>query len=145
MMVGITGGTSREQIIRATVESIAYQACDVLRAMEEDAKLSIKTLRVDGGASANDFLLTLQADLLNAAVHRPVCIETTALGAAYLAGLAIGYWKDKQEIRDNWQLDREFTPVIEEEQRAAMLAGWKRAVNAALAWASGVAVNRSIR
>ena len=135
MMVGITGGTSREQIIRATLESIAYQACDVLHAMEEDADLSIQTLRVDGGASANDFLLTLQSDLLNAAVHRPVCIETTALGAAYLAGLAIGYWKDKQEIRDNWQLDREFKPSVDQEQRAAMLAGWKRAVNAALAWA----------
>ena len=135
MMVGLTGGTTREQIIRATLESIAYQTADVLRAMEEDAGVTMKSLKVDGGASANDVLLQLQADLLSAEVRRPKCIETTALGAAYLAGLAVGFWKDKKEIRENWQLDREFTPAISKEDREAMLQGWKRAVSAALFWA----------
>ena len=134
MLVGLTGGSSRQQIIRATLESIAYQTCDVLSAMEEDASLTIDSLKVDGGASANDFLLQLQSDLLGAKVRRPGCIETTALGAAYLAGLAVGYWKDKQEIRDNWQLEREFDSSIDEEKRSRMKEGWKRAVRAALAW-----------
>ncbi len=135
MLVGMTGGTTREQIIRATLESIAYQVGDVLSAMQEDAQVPIRSLKVDGGASANDFLMQLQSDLLGADVRRPKCIETTALGAAYLAGLAVGYWKDKEEIRENWQLEREFSPAIEEKARVMMIKGWKRAVSAALAWA----------
>ncbi len=135
MMVGLTGGTSRAHIIRATLESIAFQAADLMHAMEEDAQLKITELKVDGGASANDFLMQFQSDLLNASVLRPECIETTALGAAYLAGLAVGYWKNKQEIRDNWQLSRRFEPGISQDKRSGLLSGWKRAVKAALAWA----------
>ena len=135
MMVGLTGGSSREQIVRATLESMAYQACDLIKAMENEADVTISHLKVDGGASANDFLMQLQADLLNAKVMRPECIETTALGAAYLAGLAVGYWKDKEEIRINWQLNHEFSPLIGPYRRDKMLAGWKKAVNAALYWA----------
>ena len=133
--VGITRGTTKEQFIRATLESIAYQVHDVVQAMEEDAKVSLTALKVDGGASANDLLLQFQADINEAAVCRPECIETTALGAAYLAGLATGFWKDKEEIRRNWKLNREFVPGMSAEARKEKLKGWKRAVRCALAWA----------
>ena len=134
-MTGITRGCTKEHFIRATLESIAYQTADVLKAMEQDSGLHLKSLKVDGGASANDFLMQFQADMVNTQVHRPRCIETTALGAAYLAGLAVGYWKDKEAIRENWQIGAVFEPEMEEEKRRALLKGWKRAVRCALAWA----------
>ncbi len=134
-VVGITRGCSKEHFIRAALESIAYQTSDVLQAMEQDSGMCLKSLKVDGGASANDFLMQFQADIVNTAVHRPKCIETTALGAAYLAGLAVGYWKDKEEIRENWQIGRIFEADMEEGRREKLLKGWKRAVKCALLWA----------
>lgn len=134
-VVGITRGCKKEHFIRATLESIAYQTYDVLKAMEEDAEVSIAGLKVDGGASANDFLMQFQADILGARVYRPECIETTALGAAYLAGLACGYWSSREEIYDNWQLGREFIHEMSENSREQLLKGWKKAVKCALAWA----------
>ena len=121
-------------MIRATVESLAYQAHDVIRAMEMDAGRKLSALRVDGGASANDFLMQFQADILDAKVVRPKCIETTALGAACLAGLATGFWKDAEEIRENWQQDKVFVPEISKEKRDALLKGWRRAVRCTLEW-----------
>ena len=134
-VVGITRGCEKEHFIRATLESIAYQTYDVLKAMEEDAEVSIAGLKVDGGASANNFLMQFQADILGARVYRPECIETTALGAAYLAGLATGYWKSREEICDNWQLGKEFVHEMSEEHRETLLKGWKKAVRCALVWA----------
>lgn len=134
MVVGITRGCSKEHFIRATLESIDYQVYKVLRAMEQDTGNKIKTLKVDGGASANDFLMQFQADILCSEVHRPACIETTALGAAYLAGLATGFWKDKKDIVDNWQLAKAFVPTMAEDKRKSLLHGWNKAVRAALAW-----------
>ncbi len=134
MVVGLTRGSNKEHFIRATLESLAYQTHSVLRAMEQDTDMSIKRLRVDGGASANDFLMQFQADILNGEVLRPSCIETTALGAAYLAGLAVGYWRGKDEIRANWQLSREFRPMMDEGRRKELLAGWDKAVKCALMW-----------
>lgn len=133
-IVGITRGCEKEHFIRAALEAIAYQTHDVLKSMEEDVGISIAELKVDGGASANDFLMQFQADILDAKVHRPCCIETTALGAAYLAGLATGYYAGKEEIRENWQLDREFIAEMPAERREGLLKGWKRAVKCALAW-----------
>lgn len=135
MLTGLTSGCKREHFVRAAVESIAYQTYDLLTAMKQDAGLSFCNLRVDGGACANDFLMQFQSDLLGVSVLRPKCIETTALGAAYLAGLSVGYWKNKDEIRENWQLEKEFVPGMENEQRELLLSGWKRAVKAALFWA----------
>lgn len=134
-MVGITRGFNKENMIRATLESIAYQTSDVLKAMEQDAGAVLTSLRVDGGASANDFLMQFQADILNTRVLRPKCIETTALGAAYLAGLAVGYFKDRDEIRENWALAADFIPSMEQEKREGLLKGWKRAVKCAQYWA----------
>lgn len=134
MVTGITRGCRKEHFIRATLESIAYQTSDVLRAMKEDAKIPLKELKVDGGASANNFLMKFQADIIDAVVYRPKCIETTALGAAYLAGLATGYYRDKEEICANWQLGRAFTPSMEEGERKKLLKGWKRAVDCALVY-----------
>ena len=131
-VVGLTRGCSKEHFIRAALESIAYQSADVMRAMEEDAEIKIKGLKVDGGASANDFLMGFQADIIDTRVDRPVCIETTALGAAYLAGLAVGYWKDRQEIQENWQKANSFWPTMEEKERERLLRGWKKAVDCAL-------------
>ena len=113
-IVGITRGCTKEHFIRATLESIAYQTADVLEAMEKDSGIDLKSLKVDGGASANDFLMQFQADIVNTQVRRPACIETTALGAAYLAGLAVGYWKNRDEIRENWQIGASFAPQMEE-------------------------------
>ena len=134
-VVGLTRGCTREHFIRATLESIAYQAYDVIKVMEEDAGVRLNVLKVDGGASANNMLMQFQADINNTIVHRPKCIETTALGAAYLAGLATGYWKSKDEIKENWQLGRAFESEMDEEKRNQLLKGWKRAVRCAIAWA----------
>ena len=133
---GLTRGTTKEHLIRATLESIAYQSSDVFRAMEEDAGVKIKGLKVDGGASANNFLMQFQADIMDTFVRRPHCVETTALGAAYLAGLATGYYENKDEIRKNWQLGRLFEPDMEGEKREKKLKGWKRAVKCTLDWAN---------
>lgn len=134
-VVGITRGCKKEHFIRAALESIAYQTADVLKSMEEDADVSLTDLKVDGGASANNFLMKFQADIIGKTVHRPKCIETTALGAAYLAGLATGYWKDKEEICANWQQGRRFEADMEQTERETLLKGWKRAVRCALVWA----------
>lgn len=133
-IVGITRGCSKEHFIRATLESIAYQTADVLRAMEDDAGMKLNSIKVDGGASANDFLMQFQSDIMDTQVRRPSCIETTALGAAYLAGLATGYYKDKEEIRANWQIGKTFEPAMEGDKRRELLKGWKRAVRCALVW-----------
>lgn len=130
-ITGITRGTTGGHIARASLDSIAYQTMDVLKAMEADAGITIKELRVDGGATANNLLMQFQSDVLNAKVVRPIVTETTALGAAYLAGLAVGYWKNVDEIQQQWQMDRTFTPQISEDQRQQLSKGWKRAVGAA--------------
>ena len=134
-IVGLTRGVGRAHLVRATLESLAYQVADVCRAMEQDAGLALTCLKVDGGASANQFLMQFQADLLGREVLRPRCIETTALGAAYLAGLAVGYWKDRQDIIANWELERTFCSETTEELRTKRLQGWHRAVQCALNWA----------
>jgi glycerol kinase len=135
-IVGLTRGTTRAHFARATLDSIALQVADVLDAMAADAGARIATLRVDGGAAANDLLLQLQADLLSVPVERPVVAETTALGAAYLAGLAVGFWQDTAELERNWALDRRFEPTMSEDQRGAMLDSWHRAVERARGWAT---------
>ncbi|MBQ6949179.1 MAG: glycerol kinase, partial [Firmicutes bacterium] len=134
-IVGLTRGAGRNHLIRATLESLAYQTCDVLMAMEEDSGVSLASLKVDGGACANNFLMQFQADMIGVDVDRPACIETTALGAAYLAGLACGYWENKDDIVKNWNISRKFVPQMLEENRTKNRKGWKRAVKAALAWA----------
>ena len=134
-IVGLTRGCDKEHFIRATLESIAYQTSDVLNAMEQDSGLNLTSLKVDGGASANNFLMQFQSDILNCDVIRPQCIETTALGAAYLAGLAVGYWKDKQEIKENWALGKEFKTQMSGDVRLKLVKGWKKAVKCALMWA----------
>ena len=134
-IVGITRGVNKYHIIRATLESIAYQVNDVLEAMKADAGIELAALKVDGGASANDFLMQTQADIINAPVKRPGCVETTAMGAAYLAGLAVGYWKDKEEVKKNWAVDQVFYPEITEEERKTRLKGWNKAVKYAYGWA----------
>ncbi len=136
-IVGVTRGTNKEQFIRATVESMAYQVSDLIHAMEQDSGIGLKQLRVDGGACANNFLMQFQADILNKEIIRPECIETTALGAAYLAGLAVGYWKNKEEIKRNWKISHTFYCTMEEERRQELVKGWKRAVKSALCWAEG--------
>ena len=133
-VVGITRGCKKEHFIRATLESIDYQVYSVLRAMEKDTGHKLNSLKVDGGASANNFLMQFQADILTSDVLRPACIETTALGAAYLAGLVTGFWKDRDEIRANWQLAKTFKPSMPEDRRRQLLHGWNKAVRAALAW-----------
>lgn len=134
MVVGITRGCSREHFVRATLESLAYQTNSVLKAMEQDTGIAIESLRVDGGASANNFLMQFQSDILGGDVLRPECIETTALGAAYLAGLATGYWESKEEIKNNWRLSRRFVPKMSAAVRQRKLAGWDKAVKCALMW-----------
>lgn len=133
-IVGITRGCNRNHIIRATLEAIAYQTYDVLMAMEKDAGIKLSSLKVDGGACANEFLMQFQADILNIGVYRPECIETTALGAAYLAGLSSGFWKDKDEIRKNWALARTYEPNMPGNERQALLQGWQKAVKRSFAW-----------
>lgn len=134
-IVGLTRGAKKEHFIRATLESIAYQTYDVLKAMEEDSGIKLKTLKVDGGACANNFLMQFQSDILDVEVYRPEVIETTALGAAYLAGLAVGYWKDKNDICKNWAISREFKPNMKDEKRNEFLEGWHEAVNRSRNWA----------
>ncbi|MDE6998600.1 MAG: glycerol kinase GlpK [Oscillospiraceae bacterium] len=136
-IVGLTRGVNKNHIIRATLESIAYQVSDVLDAMRSDSGMALTALKVDGGASANNVLMQLQADILQTTVHRPVCVETTALGAACLAGLAAGFWASLDEIKGNWAVDCTFTPSILEVERDEKLRGWRRAVERAFAWAKG--------
>lgn len=131
---GLTRGTSKEHFVRATLESLAYQTKDVLDAMEADSGISLKALRVDGGAVANNFLMQFQSDLLNVPVERPVISETTALGAAYLAGLAVGFWKDRSEIAEHWHLDKQFQPEMEQDVREEIYGGWQKAVRATMAY-----------
>ena len=133
-IVGITRGFSRAHLVRATLESLAYQTYDIVRAMERDSGIPIADLKVDGGASANNFLMQFQSDLIAADVYRPRCIETTALGAAYLAGLAVGYWSSLDDVRNNWAVDKIFTPELDEEKRRKLLHGWHKAVKCALLW-----------
>lgn len=134
-ILGLTRGAGKAHLIRATVESLAYQVTDVIHAMEMDSGMKLNSLRVDGGASANNFLMQFQSDLLDARVVRPSCIETTALGAAYLAGLSVGFWKDAVEIQKNWKQEREFLPSITAEDRKKLLKGWKKAVACTFQWA----------
>ena len=134
-IVGITRGTTKNHIIRATLESIAFQVCDVIDAMKADAGIEVRALKVDGGASANNFLMQFQADMLDAPVNRPACVETTAMGAAYLAGLAVGYWHSKEDVVKNQQLDRVFTPDMDKQIRKAKRKGWNKAVKYAYGWA----------
>lgn len=133
-ILGLTRGAGKAHLIRATVESLAYQVTDVIQAMERDSHMKLNSLRVDGGASANNFLMQFQSDILDAQVVRPSCIETTALGAAYLAGLAAGFWKDAAEIEKNWKQERLFSPSITEENRKKLLKGWKKAVACTFQW-----------
>ncbi|MCM3440418.1 glycerol kinase GlpK [Metabacillus halosaccharovorans] len=131
---GLTRGTSKEHFVRATIESLAYQTKDVLSVMEVDSGIELKTLRVDGGVVKNNFLLEFQSDLLNVLVERPVINETTALGAAYLAGLAVGYWESQKEIESQWAVDQQFEPNMAQEKRDELYDGWKKAVQAAMAF-----------
>jgi len=135
-LVGMTRGTTAAHIARAALESIAYQTMEVLKAMEADAKISIKELRVDGGATGNNLLMQFQADILDTKVIRPRITETTAMGAAYLAGLATGYWKNLEEIRSQWQMDKTFTPATGQTHREEWIKGWNRAVKTAKVWAA---------
>ena len=135
VIVGLTRGVNKYHIIRATLESIAYSAYEVIGAMEADSGIRLTTLKVDGGASANDFLMQTQADIVDAPIERPACIESTALGAAYLAGLAVGYWRDRDDVISNRKTDRVFTPRIFDEERQTRIAGWKKAVSKARDWA----------
>lgn len=131
---GLTRGTTKEHFIRATLESLAYQTKDVLAAMEADSGLPLKTLRVDGGAVKNNFLMQFQSDMLGVPVERPVVSETTALGAAYLAGLAVGYWESREEIARQWKVERKFEPSLAEKEREALYGGWKKAIHATIAF-----------
>ena len=134
-IVGITRGVNKYHIIRATLESIAYQVNDVLNAMKADSGIELAALKVDGGASANDFLMQTQSDIIDAPVERPRCVETTAMGAAYLAGLAVGYWTSKEDVIRNWAIDMTFEPKISAEDRAKKIKGWNKAVKYAYGWA----------
>ena len=134
-IVGLTRGVNRNHIIRATLDSLCYQTNDVLKAMEADSGIKLAALKVDGGACANNYLMQTQSDLINAPVKRPSCVETTAMGAAYLAGLAVGYWEDKEEVRKNWAIDRVFEPMIDEAKREEMVKGWDKAVKRSYDWA----------
>ncbi|MBO4884024.1 MAG: glycerol kinase GlpK [Clostridia bacterium] len=133
-IVGLSRGVNRFHIIRATLESLAYQTYDVLKAMEADSGIALSTLKVDGGASANNLLMQIQSDIMQAAVARPVCVETTALGAAYLAGLAVGYWNSREDVLSNWRIDRVFEPSVPPEEQARRLRRWHRAVEYTRGW-----------
>ncbi len=134
-VLGITRGANKYHLVRAAVESMAYQTNDLIRAMVEDLGEPLVALKVDGGAAANNFLMEFQSDLLNCQVMRPKCIETTSLGAAYLAGLAAGYWKSKEDVLENWQIDQTFQPQMSEEKRSQLLNGWTKAVGSVKGWA----------
>ncbi|WP_286903899.1 glycerol kinase GlpK [Clostridium sp. UBA1652] len=133
-IVGLTRGTKKEHFVRATLESLAYQTYDVLKAMEQDSGIELHTLKVDGGACANNFLMQFQSDILGVQVDRPEVIETTALGAAYLAGLAVGYWQNKNHICDNWAISKSFEPSMEDNKKEKLLSGWHEAVKRSQAW-----------
>ena len=133
-VVGITRGCKKEHFIRAALESMAYQTNDILKVMEEESGVQIRTLKVDGGASNNNFLMQFQSDILGVDVLRPQCVETTALGAAYLAGIAVGYWEDVEDVRANWALSRTFHADMTDEKRQHLLKGWKKAVGRAFEW-----------
>lgn len=135
VIVGLTRGCNKNHIIRATLESLAYQVNDVLQAMKADSGIDLAALNVDGGASANNFLMQTQADISGIPVNRPSCVETTAMGAAYLAGIAVGYWKDKNDVVANTSLDRTFSPAISAEERETKVKGWKKAVKCSFGWA----------
>lgn len=135
IIAGITRGVNKYHIIRATLESLAYQTNDVLQAMRADSGIELESLKVDGGASANQFLMQTQADLIGAPVKRPHCVETTAMGAAYLAGLAVGYWKNCEEISKNWEIEHTFEPLIDDQTRQKKIEGWNHAVQYAFGWA----------
>jgi glycerol kinase len=134
-ILGLTRGTNAAHLARAALESMAYQTCDVLWAMQKDAGIRLTELKVDGGASVNDILMQFQADVLNVRVQRPVVAETTALGAAYLAGLAVGYWHNPADIARNWALDREYQPTMPPHERESRYARWQEAVRRAKGWA----------
>ena len=134
-IVGLTRGVNKYHIIRATLDSLCYQTNDVLQAMKADSGIELAALKVDGGASANNYLMQTQADLINAPVQRPRCVETTAMGAAYLAGLAVGYWSSKEDVIKNWAIDRTFEPNIAEDDRVARIKGWNKAVKCSYGWA----------
>lgn len=134
-IVGLTRGVNKYHVVRATLESMCYQVNDVLGAMKADSGIELAALKVDGGASANNLLMQMQADISGAPVNRPVCVETTAMGAAYLAGLAVGYWASKEDVLKNWAIDRMFTPAIPESERARRIRGWNRAVQRSYGWA----------
>ena len=136
-IVGLTRGVNKKHIVRATLDSIAYQVADVLTAMNQDSGIHLQSLNVDGGASANNYLMQTQADIIQVPVRRPVCVESTALGAAYLAGLAVSYWKDMDEIRSNAQIERIFEPQITEEEKNERVRGWEKAVRTSFDWAKG--------
>lgn len=134
-IVGLSRGVNKYHIIRATLESIGYQVNDVLHAMKADSGIDLAALKVDGGASANDFLMQFQSDIINAPVKRPSCVETTAMGAAYLAGLAVGYWNSKEDVIKNWAVDKIFSPIMGEDQRERKIKGWNKAVKYSFGWA----------
>ncbi|MDY2836833.1 MAG: glycerol kinase GlpK [Bilifractor sp.] len=134
-ITGLTRGVNKYHIIRATLESLAFQTSDVLHAMELDSGIHLSALKVDGGASMNNFLMQFQSDIINTPVRRPVCVETTAMGAAYLAGLAAGFWRSRDDIMHNWSIDREFRPQMDDKTRTKELKGWKQAVRSTLGWA----------
>ena len=134
-IVGLTRGCNKNHIIRATLDSLCYQVNDVLHAMEADSGIAMKALKVDGGACANNYLMQTMADISNLPVERPCCVETTALGAAYLAGLAVGYWNSTDEVVKNWSVDRTFLPQITVEERAKRIKGWNKAVRCSYHWA----------
>ena len=134
MITGVTRGFSRAHLVRATLESIAYQTSDICKAMENDAGVPLTRLKVDGGASANDFLMQFQSDMLGSEVVRPKCIETTAMGAAYLAGLAVKFWESLDDVRASWETETVFRPEMDETHRDGLLKGWQKAVKTALMW-----------
>lgn len=134
-IVGLSRGVNKYHIIRATLESIGYQVNDVLHAMKADSRIDLAALKVDGGASANDFLMQFQSDIINAPVKRPSCVETTAMGAAYLAGLAVGYWNSKEDVIKNWAVDKIFSPIMGEDERERKIKGWNKAVKYSFGWA----------
>ena len=134
-IMGLTRGVNKYHLIRATLESLAFQTNDVLHAMELDSGIRLDSLKVDGGASMNNFLMQFQADIINAPVHRPSCVESTAMGASYLAGLAVGFWKDKDDVKRYWRMEREFLPVMDEKKRLEEIKGWNKAVEATKGWA----------
>ena len=134
-IMGLTRGVNKYHLIRATLESLAFQTNDVLHAMELDSGVKLESLKVDGGASMNNFLMQFQADIIDAPVHRPSCVETTAMGASYLAGLAVGFWQDKDDVKRHWSMEREFTPSMDESVRQAEINGWNKAVEATKGWA----------